>query len=126
MAKVLAAKPLRFRDCNLHVLMSICNFNNFFFHRNVKYSRRQWDGLIKAWKLQIHNWNAKEETDVFQGVDEWKSKEDDPILGPMKDEEEKSVTKKEASSRSFTFNWNEDVSDDEKDMKTRRKVGKKE
>ena len=21
-------------------------------------SRRQWDGLIKAWKLQIHQWNG--------------------------------------------------------------------
>ena len=44
-------------------------------NKYVKYSRRQWDGLIKAWKLQIHNWNAKEDTDVFKGVDEWKSKE---------------------------------------------------
>ena len=32
---------------------------NLFFFRYVKYSRRQWDGLIKAWKLQIHVWNAK-------------------------------------------------------------------
>merc|ERR1712203_807160 len=62
--------------------------------KNVKYSRRQWDGLIKAWKLQIHNWNAKGDTDVFQGVDEWKSKDDDPILGPRKEEEEKPLTKR--------------------------------
>ena len=26
--------------------------------KNVQYSRRQWDGLIKAWKLQVHAWNA--------------------------------------------------------------------
>ena len=51
-------------------------------HRNLKYSRRQWDGLIKAWKLQIHSWNAKGDTDVFQKIDEWQNKEeDDPILG---------------------------------------------
>ena len=108
--------------------MSVCNFNIFFsfFYRNVKYSRRQWDGLIKAWKLQIHNWNAKGDTDVFQGVDEWKSKDDDPILGPRKEEEEKPLTKKETTSRSFTFNWSEEVSEDEKETKSRRKVGKKE
>lgn len=94
--------------------------------KNVKYSRRQWDGLIKAWKLQIHNWNAKGDTDVFQGVDEWKSKDDDPILGPRKEEEEKPLTKKETTSRSFTFNWSEEVSEDEKETKSRRKVGKKE
>lgn len=26
--------------------------------KNIQYSRRQWDGLIKAWKLQVHAWNA--------------------------------------------------------------------
>ena len=38
-----------------------------FLSRNLKYSRRQWDGLIKAWKLQIHSWNAEKDSDVFQG-----------------------------------------------------------
>ena len=103
-------------------------------HRNVKYSRRQWDGLIKAWKLQIHSWNAKGDTDVFQKIDEWKNKEeDDPILGgPSK---EKYSTKKEIEStkketvpaksgelsRSFTFNWSEEVDEEEKELQKRRK-----
>jgi hypothetical protein len=69
-------------------------------HRNIKYSRRQWDGLIKAWKLQIHSWNAKGDTDVFQKIDEWKNKEeDDPILGgPSK---EKYSAKNEKVYRPF-------------------------
>ena len=27
--------------------------------KNLKYSRRQWDGSIKAWKLRVHDWNKK-------------------------------------------------------------------
>ena len=110
-------------------------------HRNIKYSRRQWDGLIKAWKLQIHSWNAKGDTDVFQKIDEWQNKEeDDPILGgPSKEKyptkKEKESTKKEVEStkketvtaksgelsRSFTFNWSEEVDEEEKELQKRRK-----
>jgi len=109
--------------------------------KNVKYSRRQWDGLIKAWKLQIHSWNAKGDTDVFQKIDEWKNKEeDDPILGgPSKEKystkKESESTKKEEEStkketvpaksgelsRSFTFNWSEEVDEEEKELQKRRK-----
>ena len=35
----------------------------------MKYSRRQWDGLIKAWKLQIHAWNARNDF----SIGEWES-----------------------------------------------------
>jgi len=115
--------------------------------KNVKYSRRQWDGLIKAWKLQIHSWNAKGDTDVFQKIDEWQNKEeDDPILGgPSKEKystknekvyrpfhetfkNEKEATQKETVpaksgelSRSFTFNWSEEVNEEEKELQKRRK-----
>jgi len=96
--------------------------------KNLKYSRRQWDGLIKAWKLQIHSWNAKGDTDVFQKIDEWQNKEeDDPILGgPSKEKystKEMESTKKETVaaksgelSRSFTFNWSEEVDEEEKEL----------
>jgi len=101
--------------------------------KNLKYSRRQWDGLIKAWKLQIHSWNAKGDTDVFQKIDEWQNKEeDDPILGgPSKEKystKEMESTKKETVaaksgelSRSFTFNWSEEVDEEEKELQKRRK-----
>ena len=104
--------------------------NGFFFHsfcRNIKYSRRQWDGLIKAWKLRIHAWNANGESDVFEAVDEWKS--EDPILGSNKED---SVKTKEGTSikkeePSFSFTWSDDVEEQEKkEILKRRKVGKKE
>jgi len=100
--------------------------------KNLKYSRRQWDGLIKAWKLQIHSWNAKGDTDVFQKIDEWQNKEeDDPILGPSKEKystkEMESIKKETVAaksgelSRSFTFNWSEEVDEEEKELQKRRK-----
>ena len=132
-----------------HLKIFYRNFHIFLLpvHRNVKYSRRQWDGLIKAWKLQIHSWNAKGDTDVFQKIDEWQNKEeDDPILGgPSKEKystknekvyrpfhetfkNEKEATQKETVpaksgelSRSFTFNWSEEVDDEEKELQKRRK-----
>merc|ERR1719367_1758967 len=88
--------------------------------KNLKYSRRQWDGLIKAWKLQIHSWNAEKDSDVFQGVDEWKNKdEDDPILGSSRDVTQSN--KQTKPSRSFQFNWSEEVDDEEKEIQKRRK-----
>ena len=33
-------------------------------YRYVTYSRRQWDGLIKAWKIQIHAWNARNDFSI--------------------------------------------------------------
>lgn len=105
--------------------------------KNVKYSRRQWDGLIKAWKLRIHAWNANGESDVFETVDEWKNH--DPILGVAEEDSTKTKkensttkkensTKKEESSTSFSFNWSDDVEEQEKKetILKRRKVGKKE
>jgi len=95
--------------------------------KNIKYSRRQWDGLIKAWKLRIHAWNANGESDVFEAVDEWKS--EDPILGSNKED---SVKTKEGTSikkeePSFSFTWSDDVEEQEKkEILKRRKVGKKE
>jgi len=99
--------------------------------KNVKYSRRQWDGLIKSWKLRIHAWNANGESDVFETVDEWKNQ--DPILGVTEEEEDSTKTKKEnsikkeESSTSFSFNWSDEVEEQEKkESLKRRKVGKKE
>merc|ERR1711874_963489 len=94
--------------------------------KNVKYSRRQWDGLIKSWKLRIHAWNANGESDVFETVDEWKNQ--DPILGeedPTKTKKENS-SKKEESSTSFSFNWSDEVEEQEKKdaIKKERKCGK--
>ena len=37
-------------------------------NKNVKYSRRQWDGLIKKWKIQIHSLNP--ENDVLENNDD--------------------------------------------------------
>jgi len=96
--------------------------------KNVKYSRRQWDGLIKAWKLRIHAWNANGESDVFETVDEWKNH--DPILGVAEEDsiktKKENSTKKEESSTSFSFNWSDDVEEQEKKdaMKKHRKCGK--
>jgi len=94
--------------------------------KNIKYSRRQWDGLIKAWKLRIHAWNANGESDVFEAVDEWKS--EDPILGSNKED---SVKTKEGTSikkeePSFSFTWSDDVEEQEKknSMRKERKCGK--
>ena len=39
-----------------------------FSDKSIKYSRRQWDGLIKAWKLQIHSWNQDKHS---YRVDNW-------------------------------------------------------
>ena len=96
--------------------------------RNVKYSRRQWDGLIKAWKLRIHAWNKDGDSDVFETVDEWKP--EDPILG-VTEKGDSTKTKLEKSTKneesSFSFNWSDDVEEQEKkEILKRRKVVKKE
>lgn len=47
--------------------------------KTIKYSRRQWDGLIKAWKLQIHAWNSKGDNYHDYTVGEFKSEDVFPI-----------------------------------------------
>jgi len=95
--------------------------------KNIKYSRRQWDGLIKAWKLRIHAWNKDGDSDVFETVDEWKP--EDPILG-VTEKGDSTKTKLEKSTKneesSFSFNWSDDVEEQEKKdaMRRERKCGK--
>ena len=74
-----------------------------FNFRYSKFSRRQWDGLIKAWKLQIHAWNAssKESEETFPVVDEWTA----PIKEEIKEEPEKKP------KRSFSFKWSDEPED---------------
>merc|ERR1712018_762367 len=42
--------------------------------KTIKYSRRQWDGLIKAWKLQIHSWNQDKHS---YPVEKWSDNDSD-------------------------------------------------
>ena len=45
--------------------------------KNVQYSRRQWDGLVKAWKLQIHQWNQNGSGKKIS------KKQDPPVVVPQ-------------------------------------------
>ena len=84
--------------------------------------------MIKAWKLRIHAWNKDGDSDVFETVDEWKP--EDPILG-VTEKGDSTKTKIEKSTKneesSFSFNWSDDVEEQEKkEILKRRKVVKKE
>ena len=101
------------------------NFNPALFLccRYVKYSRRQWDGLIKAWKLQIHAWNAKGDDPNFS-IGEWKADQD-----ILKDDNEadsipQAMEKNDNDEEPSSFNWCEEVEEEEELLK-RRKMCKK-
>lgn len=98
------------------------------FFRYVKYSRRQWDGLIKAWKLQIHAWNARNDfsigewesvttgNDVTKEEDEIKKEDLNEVEEDGEDEEEdlkEPVTK---------FNWCDEIEEEEEELLKRRKT----
>ena len=98
------------------------------FFRYVKYSRRQWDGLIKAWKLQIHAWNARNDfsigewesvttgNDVTKEEDEIKKEDLNEVKEDGEDEEEdlkEPVTK---------FNWCDEIEEEEEELLKRRKT----
>lgn len=68
----------------------------------VKYSRRQWDGLVKAWKLQIHAWDSGELKDPGAKKSDSPRKQNSKKQKKMKNEE-----------RSFEFDWSEEVEQDE-------------
>lgn len=88
----------------------------------VKYSRRQWDGLIKAWKLQIHAWNAKGTNEEdFLVVDEWKEGDENESKPEEEEEEEDDLDSSKATARSFTFSWCDDVEEEEELQKRRKK-----
>jgi len=98
--------------------------------KSGKYSRRQWDGLVKAWKLQVHGWNAntKESDKTFPKVGKWENDERDVtksksprgsslascsrVVSEKVKVEEKKKEDEEKSSRSFSFNWYDDEPSD--------------
>jgi len=45
--------------------------------KGTYYSRRQWDGLVKAWKLQIHQWNQNGSGKKIS------KKQDPPVVVPQ-------------------------------------------
>lgn len=79
-----------------------------------QYSRRQWDGLVKAWKLQIHAWNAEgaassPEKDVkFPVVEEWNN---DEKAEEEKDDESSDSKYRKRTERSFDYSWCEVLDD---------------
>lgn len=84
--------------------------------KHVKYSRRQWDGLIRAWKLQLHAWNAKggQHRHDFT-IETWNN-----VIAEQKE--------KEKEKGSLTLDWSEEVEKEEQqeaDLQKRRKLGSK-
>ena len=121
----------------LKFLLKIIAFKTFisFSDKSIKYSRRQWDGLIKAWKLQIHSWNQDKHS---YRVDNWdnaqgnrrsptkrhlfkggkksskiRRQEETPEETPESEKEETEETEPKASDRSFNFSWIDDVEEEE-------------
>ena len=54
------------------------DFENYFWTFHLLFhSRRQWDGLVKAWKLQIHQWNQNGSGKKIS------KKQDPPVVVPQ-------------------------------------------
>ena len=96
--------------------------------RYVKYSRRQWDGLVKAWKLQIHAWNARNDF----SIGDWESVPtgDDVTKDNDQDEEVKVEAEVEAEDDDFDeleeptpkFDWCDEIEEEEEEIKRSRKT----
>ena len=91
------------------------------FFRYVKYSRRQWDGLIKAWKLQIHAWNARNDF----SIGEWESVTTGNDVTKEVEEQSKEVEENEdddLKEPATKFNWCDEIDEEEEELLKRRKT----
>ena len=81
----------------------------------MKYSRRQWDGLVKAWKLQVHAWNAKNDF----SIGEWESVTTGTDVTKVDPENAKDdeVEQQEPVAK---FNWCDEIEEEEELLKRRK------
>ncbi len=87
--------------------------------KNLKYSRRQWDGLVKSWKLQLHAWDSQHKEGEDFTIESWKKAEEVTKQRQSKDGDSKDPTVEEPSVQEESFDWNEEI-DNEELFKRRR------
>lgn len=93
----------------------------------MKYSRRQWDGLVKAWKLQIHAWNARNDF----SIGDWESvptgtdvtKDTEPIEESKAEADDDNDDFDELEEPTPKFNWCDEIEEeeDEEEEKLKRR-----
>jgi len=90
----------------------------------VKYSRRQWDGLVKAWKLQIHAWNSRNDFSIGDwesvptGTDVTKdTNQSEEVKAEAEDDDDDDL--EEPTPK---FDWCEEIEEEEEEMLKKRKT----